>query len=59
MRDVDGPRLAQVFYRELFTETQDQLHPDVVAHALSAAVKELRRLGLPPHRWAPYIHIGI
>ena len=59
MHDVDGPEVARVFYRELFKSTREELDPDDVAYALDTAVAHLRRQGLPPSRWAPYIHIGI
>lgn len=59
MHDTDGPLVARVFYRELFRGEGEYIDPDNVAYALDAAVHELRRLGLPPSRWAPYIHLGI
>ena len=29
-----------------------------VPYALDAAVQELQRQKVPPHRWAPYIHMS-
>lgn len=57
IHDIDGPIVAKAFYKEVMKNG----HFDVnaVPYALDAAVQELRGLGVPPHRWAPYIHIGI
>lgn len=59
MQDDDGPLIARKFYTELFRNGKDSVGADSVAYALHAAVGELRRMKMPPSRWAPYIHIGI
>ena len=56
MGDLDGPIVARAIYAEL---TQaDTLNPEDVPYALDTAVQKLRSLGAPPHRWAPFIHLG-
>ena len=56
MNDEDGVRITGAVYRELVKK--EYLDADAIPYALDHAVQELRRLGAPPHRWAPYIHIG-
>lgn len=56
MNDEDGPKVAQIVYKALFES--EHLDPDAIAYALDDAVQGLRRAGLPPNRWAPYIHMG-
>lgn len=56
MGDLDGPIVARVVYEEL---TQvDAFNPEDVPYALDTAVHKLRSQGAPPHRWAPFIHLG-
>jgi hypothetical protein len=56
MRDEDGPRVAKMFYQKVLeNKTVDA---DAVAFALDYAVSELRKNGVPPERWATFIHIG-
>jgi hypothetical protein len=56
MHDEDGPRVAKIFYEELFKiEVVDAAS---VPYALDHAVMELRRSGAPPERWATFIHMG-
>jgi hypothetical protein len=57
MHDMDGPTIANEIYSALFKD--DVLDPDCVAVALDAAVRKLRAKGLPPSRWALYVHIGM
>jgi hypothetical protein len=56
MHDADGPQVARHFYERLL-ET-DQLDLDDIPYALDAAVCILREAGVPPSRWAPFIHMG-
>jgi hypothetical protein len=56
MNDTDGPRVAELFYGKLFAE--DVITLDVIPYALDYAVGELRKSGVPPERWATFIHMG-
>jgi hypothetical protein len=56
MGDVDGPTVAVSVYEELFKN--DELDPRVIPYALDDAVQRLRNLGISPHRWATFVHIG-
>lgn len=57
MWDNDGPDVAGVIYRALLES--EILLPDAIPYALDSAVQRLRARGLPPERWATYVHIGI
>jgi CHAT domain-containing protein len=54
--DVDGPKVAKWFYEELFA--REVVDGDSVAYALDSALGKLRASGVPPERWAPFIHMG-
>jgi hypothetical protein len=56
MGDVDGPLVSQHVYSAL--ASKEQLDVDDIAYALDEAVHELRRHGVPPARWATFVHIG-
>jgi hypothetical protein len=56
MDDADGPRVAKSFYERLFAAETITL--DAIPYALDNAVTELRRSGVPPERWATFVHIG-
>jgi hypothetical protein len=56
MNDEDGPYVAERFYKKLFEK--ERIVADDVAYALDYAVTELRRSGVPPERWATFIHVG-
>ena len=62
MWDVDGPVVADAFYKELFTGPDgDRLEvPDTSksAKALWIAVNELRSKGIEFRRWVLFIHMG-
>jgi hypothetical protein len=58
MGDIDGPLVAETVYKQLFAGDSEYLNLDVIPHALDDAVRILRDMGLPPSRWAPYVHIG-
>jgi hypothetical protein len=54
--DVDGPKVVQWFYEELFA--REVVNGDSVAYALDSAVCKLRASGVSSERWAPLIHMG-
>jgi hypothetical protein len=56
MNDADGPRVAETFYKRLFAE--DAITLDAIPYALDHAVTDLRRMGVPPERWATFVHMG-
>jgi len=58
MCDTDGSIVAEAVYNHLFKAGEV---PKVTkaAEALDLAVKELRRLKVPHHRWVPFVHIGV
>lgn len=56
MNDADGPIVAAVFYKVLFP--QSVIHLGDIPYALDRAVAELRQTGVPPERWASFIHMG-
>jgi hypothetical protein len=56
MNDVDGPEVVKLFYQRLFAE--DVITLDTIPYALDYAVSELRKSGVPPGRWATFIHMG-
>jgi hypothetical protein len=56
MHDQDGPVIAKRVYDYLCS--QEQIKADDVAYALDHAIQEMRSQGLPPERWAPFIHLG-
>ncbi|KAF7330583.1 putative 30S ribosomal protein S17P-like [Mycena venus] len=58
MNDQDGPLVAEVFYSNLFQDSQTPQAVDA-AEALHLAVKELRKQNVPYERWIPFIHMGI
>lgn len=59
MYDVDGPDIAGHVYQQLFSGNSEYLDPAVIPYALDEAVQQLRAKGLPPSRWATFIHLGI
>jgi hypothetical protein len=56
MNDGDGPRVTKLFYERLLSE--DVITLDAIPYALDYAVGELRKSGVPPERWATFIHMG-
>jgi hypothetical protein len=56
MHDPDGPQVAKLFYERLFAK--DMITLDAIPYALDDAVAELRKSGVPPERWATFIHMG-
>lgn len=59
MGDTDGPTIAEAIYKELFSGDSEWLDPTAVPYALDMAVDKLRRRGVHPSRWAPFVHVGI
>ena len=60
MWDQDGPRVAQSVYEAIFpsSSSDGELDADAIPYALDDAAQALRLQGLPPERWATYIHIA-
>lgn len=56
MGDADGPFVAKCVYEEIMKDEIFDL--DTVPYALDAAVRQLRKRGLAPSRWATFIHMG-
>jgi hypothetical protein len=56
MHDADGPQVAKMFYEKLFEK--DAISADDIPYALDYAVGKLRESGVPPERWATFIHMG-
>jgi hypothetical protein len=56
MNDADGPQIAKLFYQRLFAG--NVITMDAIPYALDYAVRELRKSGVPPERWATFIHMG-
>jgi hypothetical protein len=56
MSDVDGPAMAEWVYEELLK--REHLDLDDIPYALDVAVERLRRTGVPPSRWALFLHMG-
>jgi len=58
MADMDGPDVAEGFYRYMFRD------PDSIgdfrdsAVALNHATREMRKRGVPLDRWINFVHIG-
>lgn len=59
MNDADGPMVAEAIYSALYEGNSEFLDPDIIPYALDEAVSKLRKRGLHPNRWAPYVHFGI
>jgi hypothetical protein len=55
MNDIDGPVVARLFYERLLAGAE--INTSSIAYALDYAVTELRRSGIPPERWATFIHM--
>jgi CHAT domain-containing protein len=58
INDDDGPTIAKVVYEHLFAPEGQRTAADS-AEALQKAVNYLRSMGVPAHRWVPFIHIGV
>jgi CHAT domain-containing protein len=58
MADIDGPDVAEDFYRYMFREPGGMGDFRDSAMALNHATREMRRRGVPVDRWANFVHIG-
>ena len=65
MYDEDGPRVARAIYRAVFRNCPEDatslaaIDMEAIPRALDEAVREMRAEGLPPRRWAQFIHYGM
>ncbi|KAJ7737592.1 CHAT domain-containing protein [Mycena maculata] len=66
MNDLDGPKIADTFYKHLFQNCDPTANPPVVpdlteaACALHLAVAKLREEpDIPFMRWVPFVHYGL
>lgn len=59
MADIDGPDIAEDFYRYMFRESSRAVDFKDSAMALNQAIKAMRkRKGMTVDRWINFIHIG-
>jgi CHAT domain-containing protein len=58
MADLDGPIVAEEFYKYMFRDPEKKADFRNSAEALSFAVRALRKKGVPLERWILFIHIG-
>lgn len=56
MNDADGPTIAKSFYEKLFEN--ETVSNDAIPRALDYAARQLREQGVPPGRWATFLHVG-
>ncbi|KAA1476447.1 hypothetical protein DENSPDRAFT_511976 [Dentipellis sp. KUC8613] len=56
MRDTDGPDFARMFYEYMLGEGGGSTSSS--AAALHYAALKMRDAGVPPERWATFVHIG-
>ncbi|KIK54675.1 hypothetical protein GYMLUDRAFT_264562 [Collybiopsis luxurians FD-317 M1] len=60
MADIDGPDVAEMIYQQLLTEAmKNPVDCDVIPYALDDATRAMQQKGLPPDRWAQFVHYGI
>lgn len=55
--DEDAPRVAKEVYDAIITD--EGLDVTKAAEGLHKAVRKMRQQDFPPHRWMPFIHVGI
>ncbi|KDR68042.1 hypothetical protein GALMADRAFT_146776, partial [Galerina marginata CBS 339.88] len=58
MNDEDGPNLSKEFYRHMFRNGGKKADFRDSAEALSLAIREMRKNGVPLYRWIMFVHIG-
>jgi CHAT domain-containing protein len=58
MADIDGPDVAEDFYRHMFREAGGIGDFRDSAMALNCATREMRKRGVPMDRWINFVHIG-
>jgi hypothetical protein len=56
MNDEHGPKIAEVFYGQLFESKA--VSTDAISRALDYAVRQLRSNGASADRWATFMHLG-
>ena len=61
MADQDGPDIAREIYERLFIKEGGEMRSQLedTAVALDTVMNLMRKDGLPPSRWAQYVHYGI
>ena len=64
MDDEDGPRISRAIYQKMYSRWNEEsskfmLDLDSIAYALDDVAQEMRREGLPPSKWAQYVHFGL
>ncbi|KAJ3565383.1 hypothetical protein NP233_g7667 [Leucocoprinus birnbaumii] len=57
INDDDAPGVVKDVYETMRTE--EGLDITMAADGLDWAVKRMRKAGVPPHRWVPFIHVGV
>ncbi|KAJ3572155.1 hypothetical protein NP233_g3281 [Leucocoprinus birnbaumii] len=55
--DEDAPGVVKDVYEAM--EIEGGLDITLAAGGLDRAVKRMRKSGVPAHRWAPFIHVGV
>jgi len=58
MADVDGPILAQEFYKYMFRDAGNKVDFRDSAEALQRAIRTMRKNRVPLERWIMFVHIG-
>ncbi|KDR68028.1 hypothetical protein GALMADRAFT_79204 [Galerina marginata CBS 339.88] len=58
MNDEDGPNISKEFYRHMFRNGGKKADFRDAAEALSLAIREMRKNGVPLYRWIMFVHIG-
>ncbi|KDR67678.1 hypothetical protein GALMADRAFT_105637 [Galerina marginata CBS 339.88] len=58
MNDEDGPNISKEFYKHMFRDPGKKADFRDSAEALSVAIREMRRNGVPLYRWIMFVHIG-
>jgi hypothetical protein len=58
MADIDGPDVAEDFYRYMFRDAGSAGDFRDSAVALNHATREMRKKRVPLDRWINFIHIG-
>ncbi|KAJ3563609.1 hypothetical protein NP233_g8829 [Leucocoprinus birnbaumii] len=57
INDDDAPQVVKDVYGVM--KTEGGLDITMAADGLDWAVKRMRKAGVPPHRWVPFIHVGV
>ncbi|PSR76077.1 hypothetical protein PHLCEN_2v8693 [Hermanssonia centrifuga] len=59
MEDIDGPELTEKVYKYMLRHGPDIINVRDSAVAVHLATKSMREAGVPLHRWAMIVHVGI